>query len=76
MAALMATWQVPASALLPHFFLPYESAPLETTTTQLLKSDMHSDRASGTAYANVFNDGDVNRKFPLLAFVASPPSPL
>lgn len=58
-----------ASSLLP-------SAPLETTTTQLLKSDMHSDRASGTAYANVFNDGDVNRKFPLLAFVASPPSPL
>lgn len=75
MAALMATWQVPASALLPHFFLPYESAPLETTT-QLLKSDMHFDRASDTAYANVCNDGDVNRKFRLLAFVASPPSPL
>lgn len=70
MAALMATWQVPASALLPHFFLSYESAPFETTT-QLLKSDVHFDRASGTAYANVSNDGDVNSKFPLLAFVAS-----
>lgn len=75
MAALMATWQVPASALLPHFFLPYESAPLKTTT-QLLKSDVHFDTASGTAYANVSNDSDVNSKFPLLAFVASPWSPL
>ncbi len=76
MAALMATWQVLASALLPHFFLPYESTPLETTTTQLLKSDMHFDRTSGTAYANVPNDDDVNSTFPLLAFVDSHLSPL